>query len=284
MRSHASRAGRLCLGLCLFLFGWHTLCLAVTEITTLNGLTYRAVKVTKVEPDGIRILHAGGAAKIKFRDLPQPLREQWGYDPFRAAEYEEEQLLAGTQGKGSTATDETVRRADTARRLVLGTVSEKMKGGLLVFARQPDVWSRFERTPRAEERLEREKTSIPPGTLPDHANAYIGRHWIRSADDLLAMFTPVSLLRYKDNDVERHLPPRIFGSLFLKNHPDEAILFLENIVCIYAYPDGEHSYPSTYGTATVPAYNVILPDHLTRPEPPKSAPMTVIPLPPPPKP
>lgn len=43
------------------------------RIVTKQGKVYTEVKVSKVEPDGIRILHSGGAALIKMEDLPDEI-------------------------------------------------------------------------------------------------------------------------------------------------------------------------------------------------------------------
>ena len=58
-------------------------CLA-GDLTTLDGTTYRNVKVTRVEADGLVITHAEGACKIDFLKLPEEVRKQYGYDPAKA--------------------------------------------------------------------------------------------------------------------------------------------------------------------------------------------------------
>lgn len=57
------------------------------DITTRSGTAYRHCEVVKVEPDGIRISHADGAAKISFEELPDALQRQYGYDAAKAAAY-----------------------------------------------------------------------------------------------------------------------------------------------------------------------------------------------------
>jgi hypothetical protein len=59
----------------------------IPTLTTTDGKTYKAVTITKVEPDGIRIMHDGGMAKIPFEKLSEALRKQHGYDPKKAAEH-----------------------------------------------------------------------------------------------------------------------------------------------------------------------------------------------------
>jgi hypothetical protein len=69
------------------------------EITTLDGKTYKGVTVQRVDPDGLTVGYAAagggtGAAKIKFKNLPDDLQRQYKYDPDKAAAYEARQ----TQG------------------------------------------------------------------------------------------------------------------------------------------------------------------------------------------
>ena len=68
-------------------FLWLTLfcavrCLAM-DITTLDGTTYREVKVTRIDVDGLVITHAGGAGKIEFLNLPEEVRKKYAYDPAK---------------------------------------------------------------------------------------------------------------------------------------------------------------------------------------------------------
>jgi hypothetical protein len=50
------------------------------KFTTLSGKTYEKVRVVATEPDGIRILHADGAAKVPLTELPSTIRQEQGYD------------------------------------------------------------------------------------------------------------------------------------------------------------------------------------------------------------
>ena len=81
------------------------------RITTLDGKTYEKVILDKVEPDGFVVLFSpvgggSGTAKLKFRNLPVELRERYGYDADRAADYE------AAQARG-----EAVWRAEHAVRM-----------------------------------------------------------------------------------------------------------------------------------------------------------------------
>ena len=64
-----------------------------TEIKTIDGKTYSGVTVQRVEPDGIVAEYrpAGGGTgitKIKFKDMPANLQQQYKYDPAKASAYE----------------------------------------------------------------------------------------------------------------------------------------------------------------------------------------------------
>jgi len=54
------------------------------DLTTLDGTTYRDVKVTRVEADGLAITHASGAGKIEFLNLPEEVRKKYAYDPAKS--------------------------------------------------------------------------------------------------------------------------------------------------------------------------------------------------------
>lgn len=63
-----------------------------TEITTLNGTTYKSVRILKVEPDGLMIQYspqAGGIGlgKIPFENLSAEFHQKYGYDAQKASEY-----------------------------------------------------------------------------------------------------------------------------------------------------------------------------------------------------
>src|SRR5690348_4716091 len=57
-----------------------------SKIITADGMVYQAVKLSRIEPDGLLIEYrpdSGGVgmAKLKFAKLPAPLQKQFGYDP-----------------------------------------------------------------------------------------------------------------------------------------------------------------------------------------------------------
>ena len=62
--------------------------LVALDLSTLDGKTYSDCRVSKVFPDSICVLYAGGGARVKFTNLPEPIRFQFGYQPEQAAAFE----------------------------------------------------------------------------------------------------------------------------------------------------------------------------------------------------
>jgi hypothetical protein len=58
------------------------------DITTLDGKTYRDCRISRVDPDSICVLWSSSGARIKFVNLPELIRAQYGYDPEKAAAFE----------------------------------------------------------------------------------------------------------------------------------------------------------------------------------------------------
>src|SRR3954462_15812518 len=89
------------------------------RITTLDGKTYEKVTLQKVDPDGLLVQFApaeggSGAAKLKFRNLPPELREQFGYDPARASDFETAHARGEATWLAESAAREEQRRAALA--------------------------------------------------------------------------------------------------------------------------------------------------------------------------
>jgi len=57
------------------------------NISTTDGKTYTAVKLAKIEPDGISVLDSDGGAKIPFEKLPPDMQQKFGYDSAKAQSY-----------------------------------------------------------------------------------------------------------------------------------------------------------------------------------------------------
>jgi FAD:protein FMN transferase len=61
------------------------LCFAL-DITTTDGVTYQDCKITKVEPDALKITHLVGLARIPYEKLPKSLQDEF-FDPEKVAVY-----------------------------------------------------------------------------------------------------------------------------------------------------------------------------------------------------
>ncbi len=64
---------------------------ALGSLMTTKGRKFISAVVTGVEPDGIKLRHADGAAKVKFTDLPTDLQTKFGYEPGKAQSFEAEE-------------------------------------------------------------------------------------------------------------------------------------------------------------------------------------------------
>ncbi len=78
-----------------------------TQITTTDGHTYHNAIVQSVEPDGLLVRYTPdqgglGMATLKFRNLPDNLRNQYGYDEQKANAYEQDQAKANAQWRSQT--------------------------------------------------------------------------------------------------------------------------------------------------------------------------------------
>src|SRR5436305_12230596 len=62
--------------------------LLALDIATLDGRSFHDCQVSKVYPDSICVLFSGGGARLKFTNLPEQTRAQFGYDPELAAAFE----------------------------------------------------------------------------------------------------------------------------------------------------------------------------------------------------
>ena len=56
-------------------------------IVTLDGTKYEQATISRVEPDGIRIIYSDGATKIPFERLSPELQKEFGYDPAKASQH-----------------------------------------------------------------------------------------------------------------------------------------------------------------------------------------------------
>lgn len=73
------------IGLCVLLS--LALSALADDFKLLNGKEYKGVTVSKVEPDGLRLMTDAGIEKIPFDQLPPEIGAKYGYDPKKATEY-----------------------------------------------------------------------------------------------------------------------------------------------------------------------------------------------------
>jgi hypothetical protein len=85
-------------------------------ITTISGTTYSDASVTKTTPAAISITHSTGMAKIPFKDLPAAMQKKYGYDPAKAAEYEEQEAQRQAEQKQRAETQRLQAEQENAAR------------------------------------------------------------------------------------------------------------------------------------------------------------------------
>lgn len=71
----------------------------IPEIKTSSGKTYHDVRVTKVTPCEISIMHESGVTRIPLKDLPDDLKTKFGYDPVKAAEFQKQASAKAAQNE-----------------------------------------------------------------------------------------------------------------------------------------------------------------------------------------
>lgn len=69
----------------LLLFGT---ILSARDITTNDGTTYRDVEIAGVNPNSIQILTSGKIVDIPFSELPQSIKDEFGYSASRDASFQ----------------------------------------------------------------------------------------------------------------------------------------------------------------------------------------------------
>jgi len=57
------------------------------SLQTTDGKIFTNAKLSKIEPDGIRIVHEDGIAKLPYEHLPESLREELNFDERQAAAF-----------------------------------------------------------------------------------------------------------------------------------------------------------------------------------------------------
>ncbi len=66
------------------------------DLTLNDGTTYKDIQVTRVTPIGLEFTSDGKAGWVDFRDLPENVAKEYGYDPQKAEDFEKQ--IAQNQG------------------------------------------------------------------------------------------------------------------------------------------------------------------------------------------
>lgn len=107
------------------------------DVLNVGTKTYRSVKVTAVEPSGIRFSHESGAALAKFEELEPDIRSKFTFDPAAAKKFEAEQAalrrkaaFAAQQVRQDEELAAAVKKAPTIH--IEAKIQQVMKDGLLL--------------------------------------------------------------------------------------------------------------------------------------------------------
>ncbi len=60
------------------------------DFTTTDGKKFEGVTVKRVEADGIMVMTDSGIAKIFFTKLPEDIQKKYGFDPAKAAQFQQQ--------------------------------------------------------------------------------------------------------------------------------------------------------------------------------------------------
>ena len=63
------------------------------ELVLENGKTFKNAKISRVDDAGILITHTAGVGKINFKDLPQEMRDYFGYSSEAATRQQQQSLI-----------------------------------------------------------------------------------------------------------------------------------------------------------------------------------------------
>jgi hypothetical protein len=111
-----------------------------SKIITTDGMVYNAVKLSRVEPDGLLVEYQPdsggiGLAKLKFAMLSESLQKQFGYDPRKASAFEHQESLA------AFTLSKKLQRDENAQNAVLNNMSQRpnLIRGVSVSSSDPSV-------------------------------------------------------------------------------------------------------------------------------------------------
>lgn len=97
-------------------------------------LELRDVRIVRVEPDGVRVMHSTGTAKVPYERLPEELQIKYGFDPTKANQHREQ-----TKAQAETA---ALAQASVSAPsgVVPATVSQGTVGNLVTKEHVKNAW------------------------------------------------------------------------------------------------------------------------------------------------
>lgn len=109
------------------------------DIALANGEVLTNVKVTKIDPDGLKVMSDAGLSKVMFNDLDPAVQKEFGYDPEKAASFTAQDREAARAN--SLAVQESVARqmAESAAAQTSGESS--VSGGTNIVGALPKSFS-----------------------------------------------------------------------------------------------------------------------------------------------
>lgn len=206
------------------------------ELQTTDGITYKSCTVTKVEPDGLTVMHSEGAGKIPFAKLPADIQQKYNFNPAAAETYASEQAAK--------------RKAQIQANLAALDQS---------YDQRQKMQAKEKELQKKREQMLAGKAALVGYVLSKTKEGVLVQCDVRMAEgDSLASIGGggnVNLPTPSGLDA-----PEVYGLFFLRNHPSQSTLVDKDSISIVAYPDGTYTYKSAIGAVnTVKCYTAKLP-------------------------
>jgi hypothetical protein len=255
---------------------------AIAEVKTLDGKVFQGVTISRVEPDGLRIFHSAGIAKIPVEMLPEDLKAKFNFDMSHAEAFRgEKKIEAEARAKAASEQRQTEAQnaADLAKaQIVIGKVVHITADGLVSIATKDsdqdrpgaeNTWA-FGIKPKepALSRLESERSSLPAslnnylaknGPMWGSTSGinYVRENWIKNLSDYQKYFSLRNVFfasRFHKNLFSK---PVINQEELLVLRPNSLLdgAVTGEIVLAYVTPDG--NYLSETTERSYAAYRII---------------------------
>ena len=132
-------------------------------------LTFEKVKIIKILPSGIRIMHSGGITTIPIENLPDDVRDNLGLNNEKAEEYRKN-VAEVNKAKAKKAKMAQILAKE--RLIFMGSVFQVLDGGLLIRGvRYTDGHTKEEK-----KTAYKVKTGGPTGLYPNRKYKHITRY------------------------------------------------------------------------------------------------------------